>query len=283
MIHAQRYSRAEEFATALSQAIFPRTPDDFAEITEVFFTQHPEFFAPVEAHKGGPGLEPDTTRSVPITGVNKVPESLELVTKFLKRETEELRRRPQKRSWPLIGGMTLGVLVIALGLSTALVLKQRPASSPPPAAVQPPTSMFPTPPPTPPPAQPAQNPGMGTPPPAVPSPKPPPAAPSGVSPPARTRNPHAALQRRDKQRAAIAPIPAFCAACISSATDRPRAGDATIGIDTSGKVNLLGFEPRLGGESASCITSVLKKVQLRRHPDPDLQVKLPIVIRKLDQ
>lgn len=270
-----RYARAEEFATALSQAIFPRTPDDFAEITELFFEEHPEFFAPVDEHKGGPGLVPiETTRAMPVTGINKAPESLELVSKFVKgTETEELRR-PAKRSWGLVAGAVAGLAVI-VGLSVALFVKSNRRAP----AAQAPTSMFPTPRPPPATPPPAQNPAVTAPPAPAPAPKPA-AAPRHAESGRLERTP---LSKNEISSALQRTYPSILRCLHQYSDGNTSRVDATIGIDISGKVNVLGFEPHLGSESAGCISGVLKKVSMRRHPDPDLQVKLPIMIRKLEQ
>ena len=61
-----RYARAEDFNAALSQAIYPRTADDFAELTATYFHAHPEFFASIAAHKVPNHAPLDATRAIPM-------------------------------------------------------------------------------------------------------------------------------------------------------------------------------------------------------------------------
>ena len=135
-----RFSRAEDFYSALSAAIFPRTPDDYAETTLEFFTQHPEYFASLsKVTEASADAEDTSTRVVALPGSkDDVPEVLEAIATYfrdsegdLNEVTRAFEARERTRSSNMrASAFTVVAMLLLGGVGTALWLGGRMSQQP---------------------------------------------------------------------------------------------------------------------------------------------------------
>ena len=266
----QRYPRAEDFYAALTQAISPRTPDDFSEATEIFFSNHPEFFASVDAHKGA-APENNDVEHTRVPSSNKLApgneQPLESIDKYLHQAP---KKRPSGAKWIALVGASL-MIIAAGGVAVFRYLAPAPPAHK--VSTTAPENLNVTT------VKPLAPKDISVAPPAV-NPIPPPA------PPAARRDvpverPLKLLSGPEIQ-ATVMRYQSEVAHCLKDldTTRAPSKVDARIAIDMSGRVTSVEFNPPLEKAAVDqCLSRSLKSMHFRKHPSRDLKVTIPLKIQ----
>ncbi len=276
-----RYPRAEDFNAALSQAIYPRTADDFAELTANYFHAHPEFFASIAAHKVPNGAVPDVTRAISPGDYNGSTE-LESVDRYVR----ELPKN--KRSlMPFVAALA-ACLLMALGGGTWWFLNKKqdappvasaPVASLTTAAAPDKTQVVPSVVPSPaiaPVA--AASPLVAPPMSAVPAPLPSPATPA---PPVEPRVNMKPLTGTEIQ-SVVQHHYQHILSCLDAA-DRAHAPsriNAQVTIENTGRVSQVTFNPALDSPTVeSCLVHVMMSMRARKYRGGQMRVTIPLQVK----
>ena len=290
----KRYARAEEFNSALSQAIYPRTADDFAELTANYFQTHPEFFASIAAHKIPSNAVPESDNTRPImTGDYTGKTALESVEGYVSAPP----KKPLK-VMPMLVALA-ACLLVALGAGSWWWMhKLQGASSGPlgtvtdlavhepaaqasvlPAAAP---SVAPAPPPA---TSPAVAPPMSA--------LSPPASPLPSGSPVPTASPSPATEPRPERVRMKPPTGAEIQSMVQrnyqnilgclDASDKEHAPsriNAQVTIENTGKVSQVVFNPALENPAvASCLERVMMNMRARKYRGGSMRVTIPLQVK----